>query len=312
MGRGLRSAGRFASGACSWISSDIRDAEAWDEAAIVARTDRLSHLAVSTWGHPGGSDVVGETRVSTLAANPATSSPNEGVPFSVADVPSISDGSVTENGGIPAAVRDVIHFRSSPAAERLALRFVHDAQRIGGVHVQAQQSKGDPWYFQVRHEGVADMSWPTYTPSSPGMKTTHRAPVRPHHVWRSQVQGRLVADIPPCFLARRAIWPQRCGCCGTPSESRPRARDVARRRACVLGCGDLGSRASRLLRPYSAPRCARRARSPRGVLYHWMARTSSEPSTRNRAALSRAQRSRTRSGESTALGATSRTSPAAR
>jgi hypothetical protein len=50
----------------------------------------------------------------------------------------------------PGEVLRLIDHRAGPAPE-LALRFAGAALAMDGVTLRAQQSKGDPWYFQVRH-----------------------------------------------------------------------------------------------------------------------------------------------------------------
>jgi hypothetical protein len=51
---------------------------------------------------------------------------------------------------IPDDVLRVIDLRAAATPE-LALRFASGALALDGVILRAQQSKGDPWYFQVRH-----------------------------------------------------------------------------------------------------------------------------------------------------------------
>lgn len=61
------------------------------------------------------------------------------------------DAPPIDASGLPAEILRVIDMRASPTTAPLALRFAEDALALDGVMLRPQQSKGDPWYFQVRH-----------------------------------------------------------------------------------------------------------------------------------------------------------------
>lgn len=159
------------------ISADVRDAEAWDEAAIAARTDRLARLAISTWRH--ADRVTTPTKATPTPAphaaidtvdgiRPATTSPSDASARSETDHPQKADE-------VPDEVRRVIHMRASPAAERLTLRFAAEALGTDGVYLRAQKSKGDPWYFQVRHDTIKQVVAYVH-PVQSGLKIDYRLP----------------------------------------------------------------------------------------------------------------------------------------
>lgn len=52
---------------------------------------------------------------------------------------------------LPGPITDVINLRASAWIRPLAQRFALEASELARVELRIQQSKGDPWYFQVRH-----------------------------------------------------------------------------------------------------------------------------------------------------------------
>jgi hypothetical protein len=56
-----------------------------------------------------------------------------------------------ELGSLSPAITDLIEARASGWIRPLAGKFAVEASAIEGVELRVQQSKGDPWYFQVRH-----------------------------------------------------------------------------------------------------------------------------------------------------------------
>jgi hypothetical protein len=66
-------------------------------------------------------------------------------------------GSVAPIDGIPKQVMELIDTLTSPRSRDLTLQFAEAALREPGVYFGAQNSKGDPWYFQVRHPNVSQI-----------------------------------------------------------------------------------------------------------------------------------------------------------
>ena len=74
------------------------------------------------------------------------------------DASSTMDDLTTPAPDQPAAdVSDLIDLRASSTSGRLAREFVRMALEIDGVTLQVQNSKSDPWYFQVRHPRFAQV-----------------------------------------------------------------------------------------------------------------------------------------------------------
>lgn len=73
------------------------------------------------------------------------------------EMPQASGGTVDPDApsadplGPPPNVVRLIEMRASPSSAPNALRFAEEALALDGVQLRVQQSKGDPWYFQVRH-----------------------------------------------------------------------------------------------------------------------------------------------------------------
>ncbi len=118
------------------ISSDLREAETWDESAIAERGERLARLAVATWPRPD--DVFDSPEPAAVE-----------VARSVAPAPA-AVGSANP-GSIPEALSRLVEMRASPGIASLTYRFAQEAIAREGVELRVQQSKGDPYYFQVRH-----------------------------------------------------------------------------------------------------------------------------------------------------------------
>lgn len=58
---------------------------------------------------------------------------------------------------VPVAVVSLIENRASAWIKPLAERFAVEASSLDRVELRAQQSKADPWYFQVRHPRFAQV-----------------------------------------------------------------------------------------------------------------------------------------------------------
>jgi hypothetical protein len=75
----------------------------------------------------------------------------------VGEMPQVSDDVIDPDArlvdplGPPADVVRIIVMRASSSTAPSALRFAEEALALDGVQLRAQQSKGDPSYFQVRH-----------------------------------------------------------------------------------------------------------------------------------------------------------------
>jgi hypothetical protein len=73
------------------------------------------------------------------------------------EMPQVSDDAIDPDArsvdalGPPAGVVRLIVMRASTSTAPCALRFAEEALALDGVQLRVQQSKGDPWYFQVRH-----------------------------------------------------------------------------------------------------------------------------------------------------------------
>lgn len=73
-------------------------------------------------------------------------------PGTGATVDPAGDMTAAEAGlALPPAVIALIDMRASAWVKPLAERFASNALALDGVELRAQQSKSDPWYFQVRH-----------------------------------------------------------------------------------------------------------------------------------------------------------------
>ncbi len=75
---------------------------------------------------------------------------------------------------VPDSVLRLIDHRSGGNPE-VALRFARAALDFDGVSLRPQQSKGDPWYFQVRHPTFGQVV--AYAPPRPGeIRIEYRLP----------------------------------------------------------------------------------------------------------------------------------------
>jgi len=68
------------------------------------------------------------------------------------DVSAIGGSAITPT--IPPDVEILIQNRASAWSAPLARRFAEEALAMPGIELRVQNSKLDPWYFQVRHEGM--------------------------------------------------------------------------------------------------------------------------------------------------------------
>jgi hypothetical protein len=121
------------------ISSDIRDADVWDESQIVARTSRLAGVAFQIWPGPDDTSHWGSLKARMAAVAPQPT----------ADSPPTEDG---DNAGrpVPFNIAAFVRTRAAGAFQVVAIGLAMRLAAVEGLELRLQNAKGQPWYFQVR------------------------------------------------------------------------------------------------------------------------------------------------------------------
>jgi hypothetical protein len=126
------------------INKDAVESPDWDERRIRERGERLAHKVLAIWPRPEAVTTDSD-RSATREVSPANAS--------MGQVPADHEVVQPQEAGveIPSDVIQLIQHRSEPWLRPLAREFAVQALARRGVRLQVQNSKFDPWYFQVRH-----------------------------------------------------------------------------------------------------------------------------------------------------------------
>jgi hypothetical protein len=120
------------------ISSDIRDAEQWDESSIRKRAERLAVAALEVWPGPENAARWGRPN---KRARPTALPPNAALP---------AEDSVNVGRPIPFNIIAFIRRRASGPTEAAAMDLARRLVAREDLELRPQNSKHEPWYFQVR------------------------------------------------------------------------------------------------------------------------------------------------------------------
>jgi hypothetical protein len=118
------------------ISSDVRDAEKWDEADIVERANRLADVALEVWPGPDDSRRWGEL---VPRRRPAVQQP-----------PNESIAEPSRGRAIPFNIVALLRRRASGEMEEIAIKFTERLATREDLELRPQNSQREAWYFQVR------------------------------------------------------------------------------------------------------------------------------------------------------------------
>jgi hypothetical protein len=124
------------------ISSDIRDADAWDEETIRRRSDRLADAAIRIW--PGPDD---ESRWGPLSERARGSQAVESPPRFTEEANVVAIG---VGRPVPFNVSAFIRSRAAGQLASVAIELAERLMAIEEIELRPQNSKNEPWYFQVR------------------------------------------------------------------------------------------------------------------------------------------------------------------
>lgn len=124
------------------ISSDIRDADDWDEDSIGVRADRLADAALRNWPGPDDTERWGPLR--ERSRPPSTQAPTS------PGITGAQDAGDSTGRPVPFNILAFIRQRSSGPVEAVAVEFAERLAAVDGLELRPQSSKGEPWYFQVR------------------------------------------------------------------------------------------------------------------------------------------------------------------
>lgn len=107
---------------------------------------RAAFLEIFDW-------VIFTTREHFLAQESATGSPLRTQPSAISPATTPADQQATssvDEPPVPAAISDFIRGRASGPLEDVALEFARRLSSRGGLELRTQNSRNEPWYFQVR------------------------------------------------------------------------------------------------------------------------------------------------------------------
>ena len=121
------------------ISSDIRDATSWDEAQVQERAIRLASAALQIWPGPSSTDHWGPLKERVRSPEKETTA-----------APTDSDLATGSTTAVPFNITAFIRRRSSGEIETVASGLVGRLAARKELILEAQNSKGEPWYFKVR------------------------------------------------------------------------------------------------------------------------------------------------------------------
>lgn len=122
------------------ISSDIRDADTWDENRIRERANRLADAAVKVWPGPDDTSHWGPLKDRKAAAAPA---------HVVAERTDQLQPSAVGRP-VPFNVLAFIRTRAADDFEPVVVDLAERLMAMDELELRPQNSKNEPWYFQVR------------------------------------------------------------------------------------------------------------------------------------------------------------------
>lgn len=123
------------------ISSDVREAETWDEQSIRDRSDRLATIAIDVWPGPDDEKNWGRLEARPLAGRRVP-------PVSPSEPPASPE--VGSGRPVPFNVLAFIRSRTEGAFRDVVLDFAERLMAVEGIELRPQNSKNQPWYFQIR------------------------------------------------------------------------------------------------------------------------------------------------------------------
>lgn len=123
------------------ISSDIRDAEIWDERSIRDRAARLADVAIELWPGPDAEKHWGPLQPRASGGRRSTQTPSSELP------PAAHTGS---GRPVPFNVLAFIRSRTDGTLQETAIALAERLMGVEELELRPQISKNQPWYFQVR------------------------------------------------------------------------------------------------------------------------------------------------------------------
>jgi hypothetical protein len=124
------------------ISSDVREAESWDEESIRERADRLANVAIDVW--PGPDD---EKNWGPLPPRPSAARRTTTVP---AAAEAFVAPAVGNRRPVPFNVLAFIRSRTEGRFRDVVIELADRLMAIEEIELRLQSSKNEPWYFQIR------------------------------------------------------------------------------------------------------------------------------------------------------------------